>query len=347
MTQGTEQATQTVSGTKAGRLQMKTTAERYFRKNGDDCRMKMQRTTVASFVGQKQAAEEKPPVVKDVCASPGAAASLAVSPKIFDVKAGGKARCLEVTAKDANGCQVPTTGVTFAMDPPDRGGVSAKGCVKAKKALSETEAVAIVVKLGAIESAATARLIPKAIERPTKTYKALAKTSRSAKARQMLGEVTAGEIVLRPLETDPPPLEAIEDEGFPFLPVAGAGFAALLASLLGVFLAVRRKKNTVVATELEAKPVVTPKKGGGLQCPQCKFEFAVGEATHCPFDSTELIALDLVGSRVAALPTAGGMVCPVCHTKYPTKARFCGHDRSPLLPDFGQFDDADETKGDS
>lgn len=335
VTQGTEKATQRVVGTKEGRLKITTAAERYFRKNGDDCRLKVTRTTVATFAG---AAKEAPKVPTDPCATPGPATTLSISPKIFDVKAGGRPRCLEVTAKDKNGCTVQTDGATFAMDPPDRGSVTAEGCVTPKKSLRETEAVAVVVKLGGVEGAATARLIPKAIERPTKTYKALAKTSRSAKAREMLGEVTAGEIVLRPLETEPPPLEELEDDAFPILPVAGAGIAAFLVTLLGIILAIRRKKNAVVATELEAKPVVTPKKGGGLQCPQCKFEFAVGEATHCPFDATELVALDRDARQTMFIPTAGGMVCPVCHTKYPTKARFCGHDRSPLLPDFGQFD---------
>lgn len=336
VTQGTEKATQRVVGTKAGRLQIITAAERYFRKNGDDCRLKVTRTTVATFAGAEKEAPPEP--TKDPCASPGPASEISISPKIFDVKAAGTPRCLEVTAKDQNGCKVSTEGVTFSMDPPDRGRVDAKGCVSAKKSIRETEAVAVVVKIGTVEGAATARLIPKAIERPTKTYKALAKTSRSAKARKMLGEVTAGEIVLRPLETEPPPLEELEDDTFPIVPVAGAGLAALFATLLGVVLAIRRKKNAVVATELEAKPVVTPKKGGGLQCPQCQFEFAVGEATHCPFDGTELAALDRDARQTMFIPTAGGMVCPVCHTKYPTKARFCGHDRSPLLPDFGQFE---------
>ena len=39
------------------------------------------------------------------------------------------------------------------------------------------------------------------------------------------------------------------------------------------------------------------------------------------------------------IPAAGGMICAVCYTRYPTKARFCGHDRAPLVPDMGQFAD--------
>jgi len=277
----------------------------------------------------------------DPCATPGAVSALRVSPKVFDVKVGGAPVCLEVVAQDANQCAVANDGVTFAVDPPEAGTTTAAGCFTPSDDITEEEAIAIVVKLGGAEAAVSARIVPKALKRAKKTLKALAKTSRSERARKILGEVTRGDITLRPLETEPPELPPLPAPPFPWATVAGAGGAALFATLLGVFLALRRRRNREEATELQAQPVVTPKKGGGLVCPQCKFEFAVGEATTCPFDNTTLEALERDARQTMFVPAAGGMICPVCFTRYPTKARFCGHDRAPLLPDFGQF--ADET----
>lgn len=338
VTRGTESTTHTVRVLDNGAIEFKTTGQNEFRKEGDLCRSSFTRTTVAVPAFEATKESEPPPEPVDPCEKPGAVAEVAVSPRVFDVKVGGKPVCLEVTSRDANECEVSGAGATFSVDPPEAGAIDDKGCFTPSDSIEEEEAIAIVVKVGGQEAAVSARIVPKALKRAKKTLKALAKTSRSKRAREILGEVTRGEIKLRPLESEPPELPPLPAPPFPWATVAGAGGAAALATILGLFLAIRRRRNRQEATELQAKPVVTPKKGGGLVCPQCKFEFAVGEASHCPFDGTALEELGRDARQTMFVPAAGGMVCPVCYTRYPTKSRFCGHDRAPLVPDFGQFE---------
>jgi|GEM_PF-1609408 len=351
VTRGTERTEHHVEVLSDTRVRVKSVAERYFKKQGEDCRLRVTRITVASLIPKKAETTPNKPdetveeaKAKDPCAAPGPVAKLNLSPKVFDAKVGAAPTCLEVLAFDSNSCAVQVKP-SFSLDPSDVGKVDAKGCFSASKKVKEEEAAAIVVKAGGLEAAASVRIIPKAKKRAQKSYQALAKTTRSKRAREVLGSVTRGEIVLRPLETDPPPLEDLEDEGPPWLLLGLAVALSLMALLLAVVFAVVRKKQQVAPTDLQAKPVVTPKKGGGLVCPKCKFEFAVGEASHCPFDNTELEELGRDARQTMFVPAAGGMICPTCKTKYPTKARFCGHDRSPLIPDFGQFATDDDAGG--
>lgn len=334
VTRGTEHTKHRVRVTESGALELQSEGLNEYRKDGDLCRSSWERVTVAVPVDVAPVAAEP----ADPCSSPGVPAKLSLSPRVFDVKVGGAPVCLQVAAADGQGCAVSSEGATFAVDPPELGRVNAQGCFTPSSDIREEEAVGVVVKLGSLEAAASARVVPAAVKRATKTLSALAKTTRSARAREVLGEVTRGEITLRPLESEPPELPPLEAEAFPLLPVAGASGAALLATLAGVALALRRRRRLGEATELQAAPVVTPKKGGGLVCPKCAFEFALGEATHCPFDGEVLSPLDRDARQTMFIPTAGGMVCPACFTRYPTKARFCGHDRAPLVPDFGQFE---------
>lgn len=337
VTKGTENTKHRVRVQADGSLEFHSEGVNEYRKDGDLCQSSFQRVTVAVPVDVAAAAvpAEAP---QDPCESPGAPSKLVLSPRVFDVKVGGKPVCLKVLVEDANGCALPGEGVRFSVDPPELGAVSDEGCFSPSSDIREEEAVGVVAKLGAVEAAVSARVVPAAEKRAKKTLAALAKTTRSTRAREVLGEVTRGEITLRPLETEPPELPPLEGDEFPVLPLAGAGGAALLATAAGVVLARRRRRNRVEATELQAAPVVTPKKGGGLVCPKCAFEFGVGEATHCPFDAELLKPLERDARQTMFIPTAGGMVCPVCFTRYPTKARFCGHDRAPLVPDFGQLD---------
>lgn len=346
VTKGTENTKHRVRVTDNGALELESEGLNEYRKDGDLCQSSWERVTTAVPVDVESAegAVLAPAEPKDPCARPGAASKLVLSPRVFDVKVGGEPVCVKVRAEDANGCPLPSAKVVFSVDPPELGSVSDEGCFEPSSDIKEEEAVGVVAKLGALEAAVSARVVPAAEKRATKTLAALAKTTRSRRAREVLGEVTRGEITLRPLESAPPELPPLEGEPFPLLPVAGAGGAALLATLAGVLLALRRRRNRVQATELQAAPVVTPKKGGGLVCPKCSFEFGVGEATHCPFDGERLQALDRDARQTMFIPAAGGMVCPVCFTRYPTKARFCGHDRAPLLPDFGQFEGKEPTQ---
>lgn len=337
VTKGTENTKHRVRVTEAGALELYSEGLNEYRKDGDLCQSSWERVTLAVPVDVEQAAPAASEPA-DPCASPGAPAKLTLSPRVFDVKVGGAPVCLKLSAVDAKGCAVSSAGAVFSVDPPELGRVSERGCFSPSSEIREEEAVGVVATLGALEAAVSARVVPAAVKRATKTLSALAKTTRSKRAREVLGEVTRGEITLRPLESEPPELPPLEGDPFPVLPVAGAGGAALLATLAGVVLAARRRRRKVEATELQAAPVVTPKKGGGLVCPKCAFEFALGEATHCPFDGEMLKPLDRDARQTMFIPTAGGMVCPACFTRYPTKARFCGHDRAPLVPDFGQFE---------
>lgn len=339
VTRGTEQTEHRVRVTEGGALEFRSKGENEFRKDGDLCRSSFERVTLAVPHEVKAAAKAPSAPPPDPCATPAAPTELRLSPKVFDAKVGGKPVCLEAAAFDANACAAAAEGLSFVVEPAGAGKVDAKGCFSPSASLKEEEAVAIIARLSGVEAVATARVVPAAEERAKKTLQTLAKTARSKRAREVLGEVSRGEITLRPLESAPPELPPLEAEPFPIVPVAGAGGAALLATALGVVLALRRRKRQVEPTELQAAPVVTPKKGGGLVCPKCSFEFAVGEATECPFDNEVLVPLGRDARQTMFVPAAGGMICPVCYTRYPTKARFCGHDRAPLLPDFGQFAD--------
>ncbi len=353
VTLGTEESEQQVWAS-ADAIYFKTSATRVFRHRGDDCISRLERLTKAVYqppAGASPPPKEEPKEVAsatpeeqapaDPCATPGEAAKLELTPKVAVAKVGEAPACYQVTAVDKNGCSVAPGKAAFSVDLKDVGSIDGKGCFtpSAKK----EQLVAIIARVGDLEAAASARIVPKGEEKSEKSLQTLAKASKSTRVKAVIGEVTRGKIVIRPLESEPPELPPLEEAPFPWLAVAGTGSFALLATLAGILLVLRRRRAQQVPTELQAAPVVTPKKGGGLVCPQCEFEFAVGEATHCPFDGKELVPLGRDARQTMFVPAAGGMVCPTCKTKYPTKARFCGHDRTPLLPDFGQFDSDDGT----
>ncbi|MCP4502308.1 MAG: hypothetical protein GY822_20320 [Deltaproteobacteria bacterium] len=252
VTRGTERTSHIVEALTEQKVKFKTVSERYFRKRGEDCRLKVTRITVATLVQKKQdvvAEKVKEPekvVEKDPCASPGAITKLQLSPRVFDAKVGGKPTCLEVLAFDANQCPV-AVNTEFSVDPIDVGTVSAKGCFTASKKIEEEEeeeAAAIIVRAGGREAAASVRIIPKAKEKAQKSYKALAKTTRSKRAREVLGSVTRGEIVLRPLETEPPILPDLEDESIPWIPLIIAGLLAFFRRFPRFYLRLSSEKET-------------------------------------------------------------------------------------------------------
>lgn len=348
VTLGTEESEQQVWATPTA-VYFKTSATRIFRHRGDDCISRLERLTKAVYVppaGEppppkeepqevaSTSAEEQAPV--DPCETPGKAAKLELTPKVAVAKVGEAPACYQVTAVDENGCSVAPGKASFTVDLKGVGAIDDRGCFE--PTATKEQLVAIIAKASGLEAAASARIVPKGEEKSKKSLQTLAKASKSKRVKAVIGEVTRGKIIIRPLESEPPELPPLEEAPFPWLAVAGTGSIALLASIIGFLLVLRRRRDQEVPTDLQAAPVVTPKKGGGLVCPQCEFEFAVGEATHCPFDGKELEPLGRDARQTMFVPAAGGMVCPTCKTKYPTKARFCGHDRTPLLPDFGQFD---------
>ncbi len=331
VTLGTEESTQTVSSTN-GRLTMKTRARLHFKDRGDDCISTLTRKTVAVPVAAKK---DPAPVVVDVCQVPGDVARIAVQPKVATVKVGGKPVCFDVELFDENKCTA-TGRVLFVVDPPSEGRIDDKGCFSPSSQIQAEEVVAVVAKVGDVQGAATARILPPTMDAPKKTLKRLAKESKSERAKAVIQEVTRGALSITPLTSAPPelpPLPGYKTERRLALWISLSGALVLLVAAVLLF---RRRSR---ATKLAAEPVKTPERGAGLQCPQCKFQFAAGEATVCPFDGSKLEPYGREVRQTMYVPTSGGMVCPRCQSKFPTKARFCGHDGAPLLPDLGQFDE--------
>jgi hypothetical protein len=120
--------------------------------------------------------------------------------------------------------------------------------------------------------------------------------------------------------------------------VFAAAVAASIAAALLIVYALRRqrmlRRTLKLRERLVARPVaILPEKGQGVVCPKCQFEFESG--AFCPFDREPLVPLERDARNTLFIPAVGGMVCPTCGARYPTKARFCGKDRSPLIPDLG------------
>jgi hypothetical protein len=338
---GTERGVQQVSSTDTS-IRFRTDLVQTFKANGDDCISKLSRQSALVFVrakprpGEDASVSETPPVVAapvDPCAVLGALHKLTVEPALHTATVGDRPACFRVAAFDDKGCALPAQTYAWSVDPAASGQVSAQGCFSPAPT-TEEQGVGVIVKVGSIDALATVRILPEGQGQSRKSIAALAKTSKSERVRELLAEVERGELVIRPLSKDG---VVVESEGapMPWGTVAGALGAALFGSGALVFLQRRRRRNAPAATELQAAPVVVPTKGGGLQCPTCKFEFAKGEATLCPFDGAPLVELDRDARQTMFIPVVGGMICPQCSTRYPTKARFCGHDGTPLLPDFG------------
>jgi hypothetical protein len=339
---GTERGVQQVSSTDT-QIRFRSDLVQTFKANGDDCVSKLARQSALAFVRPKPVPGDAPPPVVDTpvaeaapvdpCATPGALHKLTVEPALHTATVGDRPACFRVVALDDKGCVLETPALVWTVDPSSAGDVTAAGCFSPAPT-SEEQGVGVIVKAGEKDALATVRILPEGQGQSKKSIAALAKTSKSERVRELLAEVARGELVIRPLSTDGVVVEG-EASPMPWATVAGALGAALFGSGALLYVQRRRRRNAPPATELQATPVAVPTKGGGLQCPTCKFEFAKGEASLCPFDGATLVELERDARQTMFIPVVGGMICPQCSTRYPTKARFCGHDGTPLLPDFG------------
>jgi len=339
---GTERGVQQVSSTETS-VRFRADLVQSFKANGDDCVSKLSRASDLTFVRPLPTPGDAPVVepaaavveeaVADPCATPGALAKLVVEPALLTVTVGDRPACFTVRAVDERGCAVALPSLERRVDPESAGQVDGQGCFTPAET-SEEVGVGVIVASGSVDAIATVRIVPKEQGQAKKSIAALAKTSKSARVRELLAEVARGELVIRPLSKDG---EVVDGQGAetPWGKIGAAVGATVLGSVFLMIRERRRRRSAAQATELQAKPVAVPTKGGGLQCPTCKFEFAKGEATLCPFDGATLVELERDARQTMFIPVVGGMICPQCQTRYPTKARFCGHDGTPLLPDFG------------
>jgi len=75
----------------------------------------------------------------------------------------------------------------------------------------------------------------------------------------------------------------------------------------------------------------SPLPEAAWKCPKCGFEYA--DPGKCIHDGVALVSKDGMSRKTMFIPQFGGMKCPTCGQKYPSRAKFCGNDRSPLVPD--------------
>ena len=297
------------------------------------------------------------------CSRAGPAKKVSLQPQTTDLAAGAKL-CFKVQAVDVEGCPTTSPNLHFSLQPAGLASVDDHACVQINAKIEKPAALALQAKSLGFVANALIRVTPKEIatgkEQQTEAMpdlKTLVQQSGNAKLRQaaksLVGDIRVGEVALRqasaPLQHHSKSKIVIDSKTYIF------AFVAMIAGLvvLIVLLLRGRKKALHNAQEAEDKALVKyqeakaekkkmgpiapmatrvelPQQGTGLVCPKCHFEFE--EGTFCPFDQTKLEPLEREARHTLFIPISGGMVCPVCKTHYPSKARFCGIDRSPLIP---------------
>lgn len=268
------------------------------------------------------------------CSAPGAAVKLVLSPATVDAQPGARV-CFQVAASDKDGCTVPAGTPSFAVDPAGALEVDGSGCAWAPRELKSTLLVAITARTEGAAGSAVLRVVTPGAA--AETMEQTAARTQSEVVRRLVGEVTAGEIVIKA------PNE-VEDTSAPAPPVEAAtppqrvtplflllGMAVLLLGA-GAGLWLRSRKREVLVP-MKVLTVPPPAAGKGWKCPQCKFEYASGG--NCVHDGTPLVQNEVQGRSTMFIPEIGGMLCPTCGQRYPKRARFCGNDRTPLVPDLG------------
>ncbi|MFH1812048.1 MAG: hypothetical protein ABIJ09_25135 [Pseudomonadota bacterium] len=330
-------------------------------------RLEAQRAQRCVLKFRREEKLERVPERAAACASAGPPRSLEFDPATADITAGAT-RCFEVRAKDLEGCPATSPPVQFKVAPAELAMVDGRGCVIASRDLQEAAAVALTAEAPGLRASALLRLTPAtttmeagatqdaapAVPEATPDLETLVQRSSNARVREvaaeLVGAIRVGELSVRSSSqaSTPTSLHASPaDQGSGFgwvlglvglVLVVGSGVVALLfrRRLRSVreaeALAADAPHSKVYEAEMAGKATL-PEQGKGLVCPTCKFEFESG--TFCPFDRSALVPLDRDARHTLFIPISGGMICPVCKTRYPSKARFCGKDRSPLIPDLG------------
>lgn len=304
------------------------------------------------------------------CHHSGPPKRLRLEPQTTDLTAGQRL-CFQPKAQDIDGCPASPPALTFSLQPPDLGQVDQQGCVSVAQDLAQPAALALQAKALGFEASALIRVSPKTHaddstqkQQAVPDLKTLVTQSQNAQvkkvAKDLIGDIRVGEVALRSSQSP----SSTQPHGALAHPTASSTWwitssVVVIIAVIFVFAmwSLRRSRQLREASaraqqehdaavqnaetrrrekkaQGPAAPMATraalPQQGQGLVCPKCHFEFEDGK--FCPFDQTPLEPLERQARHTLFIPISGGMVCPVCNTRYPSKARFCGKDRSPLLP---------------
>jgi len=268
------------------------------------------------------------------CANPGPAAKLVLDPATVDARPGQRV-CFKVAAMDAQDCSVHTGAPALTVEPATGVEVDGNGCVWTPKELKEAALLAVTATFGDAKGAAVVRVVPEHAPQES-MEQTLARTGNET-VKKLVSQVTAGAYTIKtPNEEDSEPAHAAAvasapppDEALPqWVYIAGGGGGILVLLGLGILL-LRKPKKTAKAAPFVVQP--PPAAGRGYKCPKCGFEYS--EPGACVHDGTTLVKNEDMSRTTMFIPQVGGMVCPTCGQRYPTRARFCGNDRTPLVPD--------------
>lgn len=277
------------------------------------------------------------------CAQPGPAAKLVLDPAARDA-APAERVCFKVQAVDAKGCAVPSGSLQFSVEPANAGTMDGQQCFWVAREVGSTLVAAVTATQGSAVGNAVVRVLV-AGEAPKETLAETAAKSTNQRIRTLVSEVLAGEFVLKT------PMEQFDEDPLPAPPAPpppglrtyvvygalGGGGVALV--LLGIILVLRARKRPPQVSPpppqplqpIQAPEVKPPEAGSGYRCPRCGFQYE--QPGKCIHDGTELVVLETKGRQTLFIPSFGGMVCLTCGQRYPRNAKFCGNDRTPLVPD--------------
>jgi hypothetical protein len=276
------------------------------------------------------------------CAEPGPAAKVLLDPATKDAQPGERV-CFKAQAVDAKGCAVPGSPTQFKVEGGDAT-VDPQGCLWTPRKPEATVVLGVTATQGSVSGSAMVRVLVAGQPPPKETLAETVQKSGSQRMRSMVSEVMAGDFVLKT------PHEEDEDEGAvsaPAAPPRGGGFPLWVLVLAGGVLVVlggvvslrgrgRRPASAPASVPRPvAAPVVpevaVPAAGQGYICPVCNFQYDTpGTCTH---DGTTLVLNDQKTRQTMFIPSVGGMICLTCGQRYPRRAKFCGNDRTPLVPD--------------
>jgi hypothetical protein len=269
------------------------------------------------------------------CSTPGPVSRLVVDPAAVDAKPGQRI-CFKVQGMDAQDCAVPATP-TFSVEPAGRGDLDANGCLWTPREVTESLVLAVSVSSGTARGGAVVRVAGEGA--PKESMEQTVARAGGEVAKKLISQVTAGDFVIKtpqdeeeePAAVLPPPPVTTEKEGFPLWLLA-AGFGAFVLLAGAAFFLLRGGKKEPPRPPAPVVPIFpAPAPGKGWQCPKCKFEYA--SAGTCVHDGSTLVKNESAGRQTMFIPEVGGMMCPTCGQRFPSRARFCGNDRSPLVPD--------------
>lgn len=299
------------------------------------------------------------------CKKPGRAVELELEPDSFVANEASPLICVKATARDAQGCRVKIrkTKVKYSVSPKGAGRVNGKGCLQLSPSFKTGGDVTVAARYKKLKGLARIRTgdksrsidirlprasAPGSVQDPSVTP-APQPTATAAAAS------TAARVKDQPLApVAAPEVEGGEESGLPVGPLFGLAIVCVGG---GVALGLRHRRNAAMAevleqfVELEVVPTSAPAGVGEMNtplssqngiryCAKCGSEFASGGAETCPIDGEVLSWRERrVPEVVTSVPPSGTTVCPICFTRYDGSTSHCLRDGTPLVSDYGQFND--------